>query len=62
MDEKRPFVANTAADAEWRSMNALEFIAHYLDRMESHLEKISGQLEPLQKLALQVQQINQKTK
>jgi hypothetical protein len=43
---KSPFVfpdsAGAVMSAEARKVNALEFIAHYLDRIEGHLERLSA--------------------
>jgi hypothetical protein len=36
-----PDAAGAAMPVEARAANALEFIAHYLDRIEGHLEQLS---------------------
>ncbi len=40
--KKRNFISSAKGTAEERQAVALEFIAHYLDLIESHLDKLSS--------------------
>lgn len=55
------FSGNPQATPDGVAAQALEFIAHYLDRIDSHLERIATQLEAGQsngaKIAQNVHQI-----
>jgi hypothetical protein len=43
--EKKAFVGKPKGQPEERQAIALEFIAHYLDRIDSHLEQLAEALE-----------------
>ena len=43
--EKKAFVGKPKDQPEERQAIALEFIAHYLDRVDSHLERLAEALE-----------------
>jgi len=51
-------IRTSVPPAETRAATALEFIAHYLDRIETHLEKLAASShagnEELSKIALQL--------
>ncbi|HEV8027843.1 MAG TPA: hypothetical protein VGP50_10460 [Stellaceae bacterium] len=44
--KKRLFVsAEETATSEAQTLRVLEFIAHYLDRIDDHLERLAAQVE-----------------
>jgi hypothetical protein len=43
--EKKAFVGKPKGPPEERQAIALEFIAHYLDRIDSHLERLAAAVE-----------------
>jgi hypothetical protein len=45
MSEKKVFDFPVEGSLEGRRTDALEFIAHYLDRIDGHLEKIAAAAE-----------------
>jgi hypothetical protein len=42
---KKAFVGKPKGQPEERQAVALEFIAHYLDRIDSHLERLAAAIE-----------------
>jgi hypothetical protein len=58
--EKRPLVITPNAAVEHRIANALEFIAHYLDRIDTHLENGNALLSNLDGMKQQIFQISHK--
>ena len=58
--EKKAFVGKPKGQPEERQAIALEFIAHYLDRIDFHLERLAAAIESgsgNEKIRLQLMEI-----